>query len=56
MELTDENQDGMDCRPLGRETGIKIPEWLEDLIKARKEAMKAVKSHPETKDTPNETR
>jgi hypothetical protein len=56
MKLTDENMDGMDCRPLGRETGIKNPEWLEDLIKARKEVMKAAKSHRETKGTPNEER
>lgn len=25
MELTDENLDDMDCRPLGRETGVRIP-------------------------------
>jgi hypothetical protein len=36
MKLTDENLDYMDCRPLGRDTGIKNPEWLEDLIKAAK--------------------
>jgi hypothetical protein len=37
MKLTDENQDYMDCRPLGRESGIETPEWLEKLIAKRTE-------------------
>jgi hypothetical protein len=40
MKLTDENLDYMDCRPLGRETGIEISEELKALIEKR-EAEKA---------------
>jgi hypothetical protein len=39
MKLTDENQDYMDCRPLGRETGIEEPDWLKALIKKRQVEM-----------------
>lgn len=35
MELTADNQDEMDCRPLGRETGIKIPETIQAEIDRR---------------------
>jgi hypothetical protein len=39
MKLTDENQDYMDCRPLGRDTGIETPAWLKTLIAKRKAEM-----------------
>jgi hypothetical protein len=36
MKLTDEDLDYMDCRPLGRETGIEISDRLKALIEKRK--------------------
>lgn len=35
MELTAENQDSMDARPLGRETGVAPSPRIEKLVAAR---------------------
>ena len=40
MELTPENQDDMDCRPLGRETGIETPDWLAKILAAHRATSK----------------
>lgn len=34
MELTEENQDEMDCRPLGRKTGVRPHPELEAAVAA----------------------
>jgi hypothetical protein len=39
MKLTDENLDYMDCRPLGRETGVEISDRLRARIKERQAEM-----------------
>lgn len=35
MELTADNQDEMDCRPLGRETGVQVPPRIQAEIDKR---------------------
>jgi hypothetical protein len=44
MELTDDALDYPDCRPLGRETGVATPEYLQKLIDERKAKLAAAKA------------
>jgi hypothetical protein len=39
MKLTDENMDGMDCRPVGREAGVEISDRLKERTKERQAQM-----------------
>lgn len=52
MKLRDENQDYMDCRPLGRtDIGIPTPAWLQKLIDERKAKLAPPSEKPSTSDT-----
>ncbi|GAB0118570.1 hypothetical protein [Acidisoma sp. 7E03] len=45
MELTDENLDYPDCRPLNSDNGVKyrVPDWMRELINQRKERLNVEK-------------
>jgi len=58
MKLTDENQDGMDCRPpTGRDTGISVPpclqKFLDEAVARRAAAMKRPLQPAERPDSVN---
>lgn len=49
MKLTEDNQDGMDCRPLGRATGIVTPPAVRAALEASKAKRQATTAKPSAK-------